>query len=145
LPPRERTYSSGELRDLLAPFPVFEIVDSRFSSYSGTAPIVRLADRMSNGAMVMGRADRSVPGDLSAVHVGLAVNGATVVEQVGGHARTDPFVPAVEFVNARQRTRRFAAGQFITCGTLTGLRFAQSGEVYEVKFDGLGTVRLTVV
>jgi 2-keto-4-pentenoate hydratase len=144
LPPRERNYSRDELTGLLAPFPVFEIVDSRFANYADTAPIIRLADRMSNGAMVIGRADGAVAADLAAIHVRLAINGTTVVEQVGGHARKDPLLPAIEFINARQRTQHFAAGEFITCGTFTGLRFARADEVYEVAFGGLGSVRLTV-
>ena len=144
LPPRERNYSRDELTGVLAPFPVFEIVDSRFASYADTAPIIRLADRMSNGAMVMGRAEGEVPADLAAIHVRLAINGTTVLQQVGGHLRKDPFLPAIEFVNARQKTQHFASGEFITCGTFTGLRFAEAGEVYEVEFDGLGSVRLTI-
>ena len=144
LPPRERSYSREELTALLVPFPVFEIVDSRFASYVDTAPIIRLADRMSNGGMVIGRADAEVSADPAAVHVRLAVSGTTVVEQVGGHARKDPLLPAIEFINARQKVQGFAAGEFITCGTFTGLRFARAGEVYEVEFDGLGSVRLTV-
>jgi 2-keto-4-pentenoate hydratase len=143
LPTRERSYSREELTAVLVPFPVFEIVDSRFASYADTAPIIRLADRMSNGGMVIGRTDGEVPADLDAIHVRLAVNGTIAVEQIGGHSRKDPFVPAIEFINSRQKTQRFAAGEFITCGTFTGLRFARAGEVYEVAFDGLGSVRLT--
>jgi 2-keto-4-pentenoate hydratase len=144
LPPRERSYSSDELTGVLAPFPVFEIVDSRFSSYAQTAPIIRLADRMSNGGMVIGRPDGEVVADPAAIHVRLAVNGTIVLEQLGGHARKDPLLPALEFIHARQRAQGFAAGEFITCGTFTGLRFAHAGEVYEVEFQGLGAVRLTV-
>lgn len=145
LPARERPYARGELAACVVPLAVFEIVDSRFASYADTAPIVRLADRMSNGAMVLGdEAAGADPTGLNAVRVRLAVDGRTVVEQAGGHMRTDPFLPAVEFVNARQRTNGFRAGQFVTTGTFTGLRFAQAGEVYEATFEGIGSVRATI-
>jgi 2-keto-4-pentenoate hydratase len=34
------------------------------------------------------------------------------------------------------------AGQFVTCGSFTGLRYFKPGDVCEVKFEGLGAAQL---
>ena len=128
---------------LLIPFPVFEIVASRFASYANTPAIIRLADRMSNGGMVIGEAVGR-PSELDQLPVRLAVDGEVVVDQIGGHSRGDPLLPAMEFVNALHATRDFAAGQFITAGTLTGLRYGLPGQRWEVSFAGLGSVQFEI-
>lgn len=136
--------SDDEIKAVLEPFPAFEIVDSRFFNYAGTPSIVRLADRMSNGGMVLGKAE-AIDADLSHLPVRLSATADVVVDQVGGHARVDPFLPALEFVRALHPRLAFAAGQFITAGTFTGLRFGNTGEVWELEFAGLGQVRLTII
>ncbi len=136
--------SDDGIKAILEPFPAFEIVDSRFSSYAGTPATTRLADRMSNGGMVLGKAEANDV-DLSRLPARLSVSGAVVVDQIGGHARVDPFLPALEFVRALHPRLAFTAGQFITTGTFTGLRFGNSGEVWELDFVGLGQVRLTII
>jgi 2-keto-4-pentenoate hydratase len=35
------------------------------------------------------------------------------------------------------------AGQFVTCGSWTGLRFLKPGDVCGVMFDGLGAAEVT--
>jgi 2-keto-4-pentenoate hydratase len=35
------------------------------------------------------------------------------------------------------------AGQFVTCGTFTGLRYLQPGDVCGVRFEGLGAAEVT--
>ena len=136
--------SRDEITAVLTPFPAFEIVASRFVDYAATPVLDRLADRMSNGGMVIGRpGGRSI--DLSALPVRLSLNAERIVEQVGGHVRGDPLLPVIEFINAMRPRRGFAAGQFITAGTFTGLRFGQPGEVWELQFEGLGEARLTIV
>ena len=59
--------------------------------------------------------------DLSQLHVTLVCDGKTLLDQVGGHSRGDPLLPAIEFIRARQEQVTFRAGQFITAGTLTGM------------------------
>lgn len=134
----------GEFEDLLTPFPAFEIVASRFANYAGTPSVIRLADRMSNGGMVLGK-PTGAPRDLAGLAVRLAVNADTILAQVGGHSRRDPLLPAIEFVNAMRPRLAFSAGQFITAGTLTGLRYGKAGEVWDLEFQTLGGASLTVV
>ncbi|MCB9993508.1 MAG: hypothetical protein H6873_07605 [Hyphomicrobiaceae bacterium] len=143
LPAREAPYTSEELAAVLVPFPAIEIVNSRFTSYAGTPPVVRLADRMSNGGMVIG-ATTGRPQDLNVVPVTVTTNGEVTLSVVGGHARKDPFLPALEFVHARQAKAGFEAGQFITTGTCTGLAFGKPGQDIAIEFKGLGSVRMAI-
>jgi 2-keto-4-pentenoate hydratase len=71
------------------------------------------------------------------------VNGATVLEQVGGHPTGDPLGVTVVLVNMMREKGGVRAGQFVTCGSLTGLRYLQPGDVCAVKFDGLGAAEVT--
>jgi 2-keto-4-pentenoate hydratase len=144
LPARDAPYDRAELERVLVAFPAIEIVDSRFESYADTPMLDRLADRMSNGAMVLGRADGAAP-DFAAIRVVLRLDGEVVLDQVGGHSRRDPFLPVVEFIRSVQARRGFAAGQFITAGTFTGLVFGAPGQHYTVEFVGFGMVSAALV
>jgi 2-keto-4-pentenoate hydratase len=132
-----------EIEGLLVPFPAFEIVATRFASYTGTPAVVRLADRMSNGGMIIGMADGS-PDDLERIGLELAVDGITAARQKGGHMRGDPLLPVIEFINAQRPLRSFVTGQFITAGTYTGLRHGKVRERWHVRFEGLGEVMMTL-
>jgi 2-keto-4-pentenoate hydratase len=143
LPRSNRPASPERLSDILEPVPVFEIVDSRFTDYQGTPPLDRLCDRMSNGGLVVGRWNGSPPGDLPAMVVRLSRDGATLFEGAGGHSRTDPLIPAVEFISDRHRHRDFQAGQILTTGTLSGLVFGSPGETYDADFGRTGSVEVT--
>jgi 2-keto-4-pentenoate hydratase len=144
LPARTAPYSREEIEAVLTAFPAIEIVDSRFESYAGTPATDRLADRMSNGGIVIGKAEAGADKlDLSQRHVTLTCDGKTILDQVGGHSRGDPLLPAIEFIHARQEQLTFRTGQFITAGTLTGMIQGTPGQRYEVTFDGLGGVGLT--
>jgi 2-keto-4-pentenoate hydratase len=144
LPARPAAYSRQEIEAALTAFPAIEIVDSRFESYAETPAPDRLADRMSNGGIVIGEAEAGADKlDLSQLHVTLVCDGKTLLDQVGGHSRGDPLLPAIEFIRARQEQVTFRAGQFITAGTLTGMIQGTPGQRYVVTFDGLGSVELT--
>ena len=66
------------------------------------------------------------------------------MNQIGGHPKVDPLLPAVDFIHARQAEKTFRAGQFMTTGTFTGLIFGKSGQCITVDFQGFGTVKLTI-
>jgi 2-keto-4-pentenoate hydratase len=90
------------------------------------------------------------PGDWRGLELGklkvtLTVNGATVLEQVGGHPTGDPLGVAVVLVNMMREGAGVRAGQFVTCGSCTGLRYLQPGDVCGVRFDGLGEAEVTFV
>jgi 2-keto-4-pentenoate hydratase len=98
---------------------------------------------MSNGGLVCGepRADwRDF--DFSTLTVRQVENGAVAVEGVGGHSAGDPLKPAVALVNLLRRDRGVLAGQIVTTGTFTGLRFLTPGATLHTEFVGFGEVEL---
>jgi 2-keto-4-pentenoate hydratase len=66
-----------------------------------------------------------------------------VLDQEGGHPTGDPLGVAVALVNLMRNAGGVRAGQFVTCGTFTGLRFLKPGDVCGVQFDGLGAAQVT--
>lgn len=146
LPVRPEAYSREEIEAAVTAFPAIEIVDSRFASYTGTPMLDRLVDRMSNGGIVCGAPQAGWRAlQLAEIPVTLDVDGTQAVNQVGGHARGDPLLPALEFIRAVQHRHPLRAGQFITTGTFTGLRTGKPGERYRVAFAGLGEAEVRFV
>ena len=75
----------------------------------------------------------------------LVVNGETVLDQTGGHATGDPLGVAVALVNMLRDQGGVRAGQWVTCGSYTGLRYLKPGDVCVVRFEGLGQAEVTFV
>jgi len=139
LPPRERAYERAEVEAAATAFPAIEIVDSRYRDYHGTPVIERAADFMSNGAFVSGTArDDWRSFDLAKLEACLAIDGAEVVRQIGGHAAGDPLDPAIALCNRLRLSSGIAAGQVVTTGTFTGLQFAKPNSVVSAVFAGFG-------
>lgn len=139
LPPRAAPYSREEVADAMDACAAIEVVSSRFANSDAMSAQDKLADCISNGGFVFGEivADwRSL--DLARLKVRLTVNGESVLEQVGGHPINDPLGVAVAFVEMMRTENGVKAGQFITCGSCTGLRYLKPGDTCSVRFDGLG-------
>ena len=73
----------------------------------------------------------------------LVVNDETVLDQNGGNPSGDPLKAATALVNRRCGGTGVRAGQFVTCGTFTGLRFLKPGDICLARFAGLGEARVT--
>lgn len=148
LPPRVRSYTRDEVSAVVAPLAAIEVVHSRFGSRAldrnATSTLEVLADSISNGGFVYGAPVADWRGlALGRLKVRLTVNGATVVEQEGGHPTGDPLGTAVALVNMLRDTTGVRAGQFVTCGSWTGLRFLNAGDTCGVRFEGLGEAQVT--
>jgi 2-keto-4-pentenoate hydratase len=148
LPPRARPYTRDEVSAVVNPLAAIEVVHSRFGRWaqdrSAVSNLEVLADSTANGGFVHGvpLADwRALP--LGRLKVRLTVNGETAVEQEGGHPTGDPLGIAVALVNLLRDTTGVRAGQFVTCGSWTGLRFLKPGDVCSVRFEGLGEAEVT--
>ena len=148
LPPRARPYTRDEVSVVVDPLPAIEVVNSRFGPRAldrrATSNLEVLADSTSNGGFVHATpvADwRALP--LGRLKVRLTVNGETVVEKEGGHPTGDPLRTAVSLANMMRDTTGVRAGQFVTCGSWTGLRFLKPGDVCGVWFEGLGEAEVT--
>lgn len=143
LPPRATAYAREEVSAAVDACAAIEVVTSRFANPDAMSANDKLADCISNGGFVFGElvADwRAI--DLAKLKVRLTVNGEAVLEQVGGHPIGDPLGVAVAFVEMMRTEDGVKAGQFVTCGSCTGLRYLKPGDTCGVTFEGLGEAEL---
>jgi 2-keto-4-pentenoate hydratase len=49
----------------------------------------------------------------------------------------------VALVNMMREQNGVRTGQFVTCGSFTGLRFLKPGDMCGVRFEGLGAAEVT--
>ena len=144
LPARQAPYSRDEVAAAVDACAAIEVVTSRYQDPDKVSNLEKLADGISNGAFVHGATLADWRGlALGKLKVVLTVNGKTVLEQVGGHPTGDPLGIAVTFVNMMREQNGVRAGQFVTCGSCTGLRYLQPGDVCSVRFDGLDAAEVT--
>ena len=146
LPPRAAPYTRDEVAAAVDAVAAIEVVHSRYTDHNKASNMEKMADCISNGALVHSAA---MPGwqklDLGKIHVRLTVNGATVLEKDGGHPLGDPLAVAVVLANMMRGTIGVSAGQMVTCGSYTGLMFLKPGDVCGVTFEGLGSAEVTFV
>jgi 2-keto-4-pentenoate hydratase len=139
LAPRPGGYAKADLLETLEAFVAIEVVDTRFDSYQDAPFLHRLADFMSNGALICGSgAGDWAKRDFEQVEVVLTVNGTEVSRAKGGHASGDPILPALELINHLTQTDTIAAGTVLTTGTFAGLRFVTPGDHIDVEFVDFG-------
>ena len=145
LPARDEPYSAQEaLSACDVMMPVIEIVDSRLASGAEADPDWKLADNQINGGLVLGpaspvRADH----DATVQPYRLEVAGEVVMEGRGGNSAGDPRRLLAWMVN-RTGTHcgGLRAGQIVTTGSLTGLRFVAAGQPVIADLAGLGRVEV---
>ena len=143
LPPRATPYTREEVAASIEACAAIEVVTSRFADPDAVTFFDKLADCVSNGGFVHGETVRDWHSlDLGKLEVTLTVNGETVVKQVGGHPTGDPLGIAVALVEMMRTAGGVTAGQFVTCGSCTGLRYLQPGDVCGVSFEGLGAAEV---
>lgn len=144
LPPRSTPYTREEVAAVVDACPAIEVVTSRYADPDAASPLDKLADGINNGGFVYGASISGWRGlELGKLKVTLTVNGAPVLEQVGGHPTGDPLGIAVALVEMMRGAGGVKAGQFVTCGSCTGLRYLQPGDVCGVRFEGLGAAEVT--
>ncbi|HET7879345.1 MAG TPA: fumarylacetoacetate hydrolase family protein [Acetobacteraceae bacterium] len=144
LPPRGTPYSREEVADAVQACAAIEVVTSRYRNSDAASNLVKLADCISNGAFVHAAPLRDWGGlELGRLKVTLTVNGEAVLEREGGHATGDPLGIATVLVNMMREQGGVRAGQHVTCGTYTGLRYLKPGDVCGVRFEGLGEAEVT--
>jgi 2-keto-4-pentenoate hydratase len=144
LPARAVPYSREEIAAAVHACAAIEVVTSRYRNSDAVSNLEKLADCISNGAFV----HAAPPADWQSLELGklkvtLTVNGAPVLDQVGGHPTGDPLGVAVALANMMRDKGGVRAGQFVTCGSFTGLRYLQPGDICGVRFEGLGAAEVT--
>ena len=146
LPARATPYTREEVARAVEPCAAIEVIDSRYQDQASRGMLEKLADCVSNGGFVHAAPVAAWQQlDLTNIHVTLLVNGAVVLDQNGGNPSGDPLRVATALANMLRDGRGVRAGQFVTCGTFTGLRFLKPGDTCTVRFAGLGEATVTFV
>ena len=146
LPPRAAAYTREEISAAVEACAAIEVVSTRFTDHSKKTIYERLADNNLNGGFVHAEPFANWQGlDLGNIRVVLKVNGNVVDDHLGGHPTGDPLGVATALANMLRTGPGIKAGQFCTCGTYTGLRFLNPGDVCIVRFEGLGEVQVGFV
>ncbi|MDX1542033.1 MAG: fumarylacetoacetate hydrolase family protein [Geminicoccaceae bacterium] len=145
LPPRAEPYRQDEVMAAAsAVLPAIEIVDSRTLACEHLEPLWKLADNQINGGLVVGEPLVAASDhDPTTQPFRLEVAGTVVAEGRGGNAAGDPRRLLTWLANhLTGRTGGLRAGQIVTTGSLTGLRFVEAGQPVTADFEGLGRVEL---
>lgn len=146
LPARAAAYTREEVAAAVEACAAIEVVSTRFADHSKKTIFERLADNNLNGGFVFAPPVTDWQKlDLGSIRVVLEVNGKVVDDHTGGHPTGDPLGVAVALVNMLRAGPGIKEGQFCTCGTYTGLRFLNPGDVCVVRFDGLGEAQVGFV
>ncbi len=146
LPARETDYSRAEVVQAITALPAIEIVSGRFTDPRTTPALQQLADCMMNGALILGpELTRWRPLDIANLRARAWVNGELFWDHIGGHPIGDPVGVAVALVNTMRSQNGVKAGQVVTTGSCTGIRFLQPGDRFEVEFDNLGATEVVFV
>ena len=143
-PARDTPYTREEVSAGVDACAAIEVVHSRFPVTAPVTNLEKLADSISNGGFVYAEPIANWRGlDLGNLPVTLTVNGETVLQKTGGHPTGDPLGIAVVLVNLWREKGGVRAGQFVTCGSFTGLKYLKPGDVCGASFDGLGAAEVT--
>lgn len=144
LPRRSTPYTRDEVAAAVDALAAIEVVTSRYADPDAAGSLDKLADNISNGGFVAGTTRAAWQGlDLGKLAVQLTVNGAPVLVQTGGHPTGDPLGIAVALVEMMREAGGVRAGQYVTCGSCTGLRYLKPGDHCRVEFAGLGSAEVT--
>ncbi|WP_119418934.1 2-keto-4-pentenoate hydratase [Desertibaculum subflavum] len=146
LPHRPAPYAREEVAEAVDALAAIEVVTSRYADSDAASLLDKLADNVSNGGFVPGAVVTAWRGlDLGKLAVTLSVNGAPVLSQIGGHPTGDPLGIAVALVEMMREAGGVREGQYVTCGSCTGLRYLKPGDRCRVDFAGLGTAEVSFV
>lgn len=142
-PPRATPYTREEVAAGVEACAAIEIVSGRFALDAPVTNLEKLADSIINAGLVHDTPTAKWQHlDLGKLHVTVTVNGQVIADQDGGHATGDPLGVAVVLVNMWTANGGVRAGQFVTCGSFTGLKYIKPGDVCGVTFAGLGNCRV---
>ncbi len=139
LPARATDYSKAEVAEAVTALPAIEIVSGRLLNWQNQPPMAQLADCLNNGALVRGsEAADWRHRDIANLQVTAWVNGEKILQRQGGHPIGDPLAVATALANLQRSAAGILAGQCVTTGSCTGIRFLRPGERFAVEFEGLG-------
>lgn len=121
-----------------------EVVDSRWADGPAAAPLLRLADGQSHGALVLGDWQPFDPArDWAEQRCTVQIGTRARVERQGSHPLGHPAAVLPAWLrHATQGGQVLPAGTVVTTGTWVGLLDAEAGETVQVGFAGIGAAEL---
>lgn len=120
-----------------------EVVDSRWQQASAAAPLLRLADFQSHGALVLGDWVPYVRRDWAAQTCQVTVGAQPPLQRQGSHSLGDPAWLLPQWLQrACALYGEVPAGTVVTTGTWVGIVPAQRGDAVVAVFDGIGEARV---
>lgn len=155
LPPRAAVYRPEEVAEAVVACPALELNDTRFDTGHRTirqilddrATVFEAhADHQTSGAFVTGAPIsgwRDV--DFASLHAVMRQGETVLVDTVGGHALSDPFIPVVVLANALRKHDGLRKGQIVATGSYSGFFPVVADSPVRVTFDGLGSAEATFV
>ncbi|MDB5408416.1 MAG: mhpD [Rhodospirillales bacterium] len=146
LPPRASPYSRDEVIAAIgSAHPVIELLESRFVDRDRVDAAGKLADNLTNFALVAGPAIAAWPAldfDPARPPVELRMDGAPMTETTG-NAAGDPLALVTALANdGARRHGGLRAGALVTTGSLTAMAYARPGATVVADFGRLGEVRV---
>ncbi|HET6235634.1 MAG TPA: hypothetical protein VFE41_11835 [Acetobacteraceae bacterium] len=69
--------------------------------------------------------------------------GHVLVDRIGGHALSDPFLPAVVLANMLRHQEGLKQGQILATGSFSGFFQVAADVPVTVEFNGFGTAEAT--
>jgi 2-keto-4-pentenoate hydratase len=129
-------------RACVFPLAAIEIIDSRLADYEAAGALWKLADHQVNGGFVHGAPVGDWDDiDLATLDARLEIDGETVLDgpaTVPGGDAFDIFCAFARTVGSH--CGGLVPGQYVTTGTLTGVRFIEPGRRVAGHIAGLGSV-----
>lgn len=153
LPPRAAVYRPEEVAEAVIACPALELNDTRFDTGHRTIRQIlddrntvfeAHADHQTSGAFVTGAGVstwRDI--DYAALHAVMRQDERVIVDTVGGHALSDPFLPIVVLVNALRREDGLKRGQIVATGSFSGFFPVAADRPVQVTFEAIGTAEAT--
>ena len=155
LPPRDKPYRAEEVAAALLACASLELIDTRFDT--GTRTIRQMIDDKAMRLQAM--ADHNTTGayvtaegrtgwqdlDFAAMRVTMRQGSRVLVEHVGGHPFTDPFLPCVVIANRMRHRGGLRSGELLVTGSFTGFFEASPDEPVIAEFEGFGSAEATYV
>jgi 2-keto-4-pentenoate hydratase len=153
LPARSAPYRPADVADALAACPSLELIDTRFDTSARSiramlddkaTRLEAMADHNTTGAYVTG-APRSdwQSFDFAAMRAVMRTRDRVIVDTVGGHAFSDPFLPCVVLANAMRHRDGLRRGELLVTGSFSGFFEVAADEPVTVDFVGFGQAQAT--
>jgi 2-keto-4-pentenoate hydratase len=147
LPPHAAPYGEEEIAAAVSEALVtIELCDTRLSNWKDSTALWRLADFQLNAALVIGSARQDWRAiDFTRQRAELWIDGTLALEATGVHPYGNPIrlLPWLA-AHCAARCGGLHAGDIITTGTWTGMKFVPPGAEVLTRFPGIGEASVTL-